>query len=107
MAKFFHKKLDKLLTSAGDILYIAELQGMMGGELQFLCMTAPENDRESIRFTAASEMMFDLMTGKDEEIDESVIFYAGWTGLDRIPAGYEEAVGELLAMIGNAYGVQF
>ncbi len=105
MPKFYHRQCGKKTSEAG-VWYIAELQLLMpDGALHYLCGTFPEGDREGIRFTAASETLYDLMIGKSEEVDEDIAYYASWRG-ETAPAnsGYEEAAAFLIGMIREKYG---
>lgn len=68
MGKYYHRQCSRKVAEGGMVYYIAELQLLMpDGKLHYLCGSFPEGDEAGIRFTAASESMYDLMIGKAEE----------------------------------------
>ena len=105
MTKFYHRQCGKKTSEAG-VWYIAELQLLMpDGKLHYLCGTFPEGDKEGVRFTSASETLYDLMIGKAEEADEDIVYYSSWRGLSCPEGnGYEEAAQYLFDMITEKYG---
>lgn len=107
MPKYYHRQCGKAITSAGDTLYIAELQLLMpDGALHYLCGSFPAGDREGIRFTAASETLYDLMSGKAEEVEEDIVYYASWRGtVCPEGSGYEDAAAFLCQMVEEKFGV--
>ena len=107
MAKYYHRQCGKVTTSAGDTLYIAELQLLMpDGALHYLCGSFPAGDKEGIRFTAASDTLYDLMIGKAEEVEEDIVYYASWRGLSCPDgSGYEDAAAFLAGMVSEKFGL--
>lgn len=106
MPKYYHRQCGKTVTSAGDILYIAELQLLMpDGALHYLCGSFPSGDKEGIRFTAASETLYDLMMGKADEVEEDIVYYASWRGIVcPEKSGYENAAAFLCQMVREKFG---
>lgn len=105
MAQYYHRQCGKKTSEVG-VWYISEVQLLMpDGALHYLCGTFPAGDPEGIRFTAASETLYDLMIGKAEEIDEDIVYYASWRG-EKAPegSGYQEAADFLTGMIREKYG---
>ena len=93
MGKYYHRQCSRRVAEGGLVYYIAELQLLMpDGKLHYLCGSFPDGDEAGIRFTAASESMYDLMIGKAEEVDEG-------------RSGYNEAVDCLCQMVAEKYGV--
>ncbi len=106
MPKYYHRQCGKVTTSAGDTLYVAELQLLMpDGKLHHLCGSFPAGDKEGIRFTAASETLYDLMIGKAEEVDDDIVYYASWRGsVCPKDSGYEDAAAFLYQMVQDKFG---
>ena len=107
MGKYYHRQCSRRVAEGGLVYYIAELQLLMlDGKLHYLCGSFPDGDEAGIRFTAASESMYDLMIGKAEEVDEGIVYYASWRGKE-VPegSGYNEAVDCLCQMVAEKYGV--
>ena len=66
----------------------------------------PEGDEAGIRFTAASESMYDLMIGKAEEVDEDIVYYASWRGKQAPEgSGYQQAADFLWQMAAEKYAL--
>ena len=89
------------------VYYIAELQLLMpDGKLHYLCGSFPEGDEAGIRFTAASESMYDLMIGKAEEVDQDIVYYASWRGKQAPEgSGYQQAADFLWQMAAEKYAL--
>jgi hypothetical protein len=107
MSKYYHRQCGRVTDDAGHTICLAELQLLMpDGKLHFLLGSFPEGDPNGIRFTAASDTLYDLMIGKAEEVDEDIVYYASWRGLTPPEgSGYEQAAAFLTGMVREKYGI--
>ena len=107
MGKYYHRQCSRKVAEGGMVYYIAELQLLMpDGKLHYLCGSFPEGDEAGIRFTAASESMYDLMIGKSEEVDEDIVYYASWRGKQAPEgSGYQQAADFLWQMAVEKYAL--
>ena len=107
MGKYYHRQCSRKVAEGGLVYYVAELQLLMpDGKLHYLCGSFPEGDEAGIRFTAASESMYDLMIGKAEEVDEDIVYYASWRGKQAPEgSGYQQAADFLWQMAAEKYAL--
>ena len=107
MGKYYHRQCSRKVAEGGLVYYIAELQLLMpDGKLHYLCGSFPEGDEAGIRFTAASESMYDLMIGTRDLVYEDIVYYASWRGKQAPEgSGYQQAADFLWQMAAEKYAL--